>query len=100
MSELIRTCKRCGRQYTGWHCTSQQCRISRAKRNASARKSRARHGGSGSRKLRSYAAGGFSWGKASVVSVYADACPKQRDVEPEASGNYTRDEVDYMRHPD
>lgn len=100
MSEAIRTCKRCGRKYTGWNCPNPACKAARAKRNASRRRSRAYHSGDRSR-TRRYAAGSFSWAGSSVVGpIHADACPRQSHDEPEASGNYTRDEVDYMRHPD
>jgi hypothetical protein len=76
MSEAIRTCKRCGRQYTGYHCNSVTCRAARQKRNADAR--RRRSGGGGVRRMRRYTA----WGTASdgflvmPVGVYPEACPK------------------------
>lgn len=98
--EAIRTCHKCGRQYTGYHCQNPSCRKSRKAHSAASSRSRARVGGS--RKTRRYAAGGLSWSSAaSVGPIHADACPKPLDEEKEkASGNYLAEETDYYAHPD
>lgn len=78
MSELVRTCKKCGGKYTGWHCNSDKCKAAREKRNASARKRRRNRGGGSGRRIHRYAASSFSWGAslAGPVAVCPDACPK------------------------
>ena len=78
MAELVRTCKRCGKKYTGWHCNSKACRAAREKRNSAARRRRHARGGGGNRRLKSYASS-FSWGTpaSGPVAVCPDACPKQ-----------------------
>lgn len=99
MSEAIRTCKRCGRQYTGWHCTSPGCKLAREKRNASARRRRMARGGSG--RKRRFSAGG-SLGETigmMQVSVYADPCPNPHDTEPDSLGNEYASNVEDMRYP-
>lgn len=80
MAELVRTCKKCGSRYTGWHCNSPACRAVREKRNAAARKRRRIRGGGGKR-IRAYAASSFSWGAslAGPVAVCPDACPQIKE---------------------
>lgn len=97
--EAIRTCKY-GNKYKGYYCNCDKCSKARKAHNTASTRSRARNGGT--HKIKRYAASSFVWsGAATIGPVNPSACPKQRqDDEPEARGNYTRDEFDYMRHPD